>query len=253
MDNRDDELLGAYMDGELPADEAAALEQRLAEDTELQARLDGLLATNKATRQLFAEIDAQPMPEAVLNMLQQNPAKADNVVAIPKLDIARIWNLPVALAASVALVVGFLMFDMARQASAPITSMQVISANSIDFESALHHMLEEKGSGQVIDLGFDETGEAVLSFVDASGRYCRQLRVAGAESAAHAVVCRGNSAWQVEALAIADIAPDGQFQTANTEVPVDIISAVDTLIGDADPLGATEETQAISNSWQISE
>jgi hypothetical protein len=79
------------------------------------------------------------------------------------------------------------------------------------------------------------------------------VRVAGAERATHAVACRGNSAWQIEALAIADITPDGQFQTANTEVPFDIISAVDTLIGDSDPLDATEETQVISNSWQISE
>ena len=253
MNMTDDELLGAYTDGELSPDEAAVLEQRLAADADLQARLDALLATNDVSRRLFAEVDAQPMPEAVLNMLQEEPAKPDNVVPFLKLGAGRLFNVPVAIAASVALVVSFLVVDMSRQASGPVSSMEALSAKSIAADSALHDMLEDTNSGHSVDLGNDETGEAVLSFTDVSGRYCRQLRVGNTQSAAHAVACRGNSAWQVEALAIADPAAGGQFQQAGSATPVAIMTAVDALIGAAEPLDTEQEKQAISNSWKKSE
>lgn len=253
-----DEKLGAYMDGELSADEAAALEQELAKDADLQARLDALLATNKAASTLFAELDKQPMPEAVLKMLQeepasQEPARPDNVVPFLKLGAGRFFNMPVAIAASVALVVSFLVVDLSRQTSGAMTSIEALSAGSIDTDSALQQMLDESRSGERVILGNDETGEAILSFADSSSRFCRQLQVVSAESVAHAIACRTENNWELEAVAVTDPAPGGQFQPAGTTTPVNIISAVDGLIGDADPLGPDEETRAISNSWKKSD
>lgn len=249
MDNRD-EKLGAYMDGELSADEAAALEEELAADAGLQARLDALLATNDATRKLFAEVDKEPMPEAVLALLEEKQTTSDNVVALPVRAAKKVFSMPVAIAASVALVVGFLVVDLSRQAAGPISSMEALSAGSIATDSTLHRLLEETNSGQAVKLGNDETGEAVLSFADASGRYCRQVQITASDNAAHALACRGENSWEVEALAFTDPAPDGQFQPAGATTPVDIISAVDTLIGDADPLDSEQENQAISDSWK---
>ena len=42
MSSRDDQLLSQYFDGELPAEEAAALRAELAEDATLRAKLEGL-------------------------------------------------------------------------------------------------------------------------------------------------------------------------------------------------------------------
>lgn len=42
MSSRDDQLLSQYFDGELPAEEAAALRAQLAEDANLRAKLEGL-------------------------------------------------------------------------------------------------------------------------------------------------------------------------------------------------------------------
>lgn len=253
MEYKDDEKLGAYIDGELSTEEAAALEQELAADAGLQARLDALLATNAAARDLFAEVDRQPMPAAVLGLLAEKETGPENVVAFPRRAVERIFSMPVAIAASVALVVGFLVVDLSRQATGPMSPMEALSAGSIDTGSALYQLLEENSSGQPVELGNDQIGAAVLSFADTSGRYCRQLQVASTESVAHAVACRGNDAWQVEAVAFADPGPGGQFQPAGAMTPLDIISAVDALIGDAEPLDNAQENHAISRGWKNSD
>jgi anti-sigma factor RsiW len=47
-----DELLSAYLDGELSADERAALEQRLADSPELRGMLDELQSVSHQVRSL---------------------------------------------------------------------------------------------------------------------------------------------------------------------------------------------------------
>ncbi len=253
MKNTDDNLLSAYVDGELAADESLKLEQRLPQDSQLQARLDAMRAADAATRKLFAEVDAAPMPDAVLQLLEREPAKPDNVVAFPERGIARFLQMPVAIAASMALAVGLLVGEVSQQFDGPATSIETLSARSIDSGSELHRLLEASSSGAATELANGESGRAVLTFADKEGRYCRQLRVDSSAGAAHAIACRGDTNWEVEALAFTDAAPEGQFQAAATDTPVTIMATVDGLIGTADPLDGEEEKQAISNSWKKGE
>ncbi len=257
MQEWNDEKLGAYMDGELSPGEAAELEQHLASDKALRARLDALRAADGATRKLYASLDAEPVPQAVLQMLQGDAAKPDNVVPFLKLGAGRVFRAPVAIAASVALVVGLLVINLSRDASGPlnsgITSLEAVSATTIDVDTALHRMLENAASGDAIDLGSGETGEAILSFADVAGRFCRQLVISGTDRDAHAVACRNGTAWHVEALAYTASLPEGQFRTASEPTPVDITTAVDALIGTADPLDREQETRVISNGWSTDE
>lgn len=258
MNNRDDELLSSYLDGELAATAAQELEQRLATDAALKARLDALRGADVATRKLYSAVDAAPMPATVLQLLAAAaPAAAteerSNVVAFPARGLRQFWQMPVAIAASVALAVGFMVSRIADQAGQQDLAFETLNARSIEAGSGLFELLESQASGQVARLGDGVSGQALLTFSDQAGRYCRQLRLDGAAASAHAVACRTAAAWQVEVVAFAEAVPEGQFQAAASATPASISAAVDGLIGAADPLDVDEENRLISKGWRNSE
>lgn len=254
----DDELLSRYLDGELAAAAARELEQRLASDDALQDRLDALRSADAATRRLYAAVDAAPMPASVLQMLAAatpTPATAarSNVVALPVRGLQQFWQMPVAIAASVALAVGFMVSRLAEQAAEQGTAFEMLTARSVDHDSALFDLLEGQASGQQARLGDAASGQALLTFSDQAGRYCRQLRLNSPTASAHAVACRTQNAWQIEAVAYAEAVPEGQFQAAAGATPPAIGATVDALIGTADPLDADQESLIISNGWENQE
>lgn len=255
MDYRDDETLSAYLDGELTTDELRTFERRLETDTALQARLSMMREADAATREVFAAVDAAPMPEAVMELLKRAPATGgDNVVAFPQRGLDRFMQVPVAIAAGVALVVGFLVSDVFQQLPGRADSIQSLSAQAIDADSSLHRLLEERRSGEIMSLADGQEAEVLLSFEDPqNARFCRQFRVDNADSAAHAVACREAGNWNIEALAFADAAPGGQFAPASAGIPFTISGTVDQLIGSTEPLGIEEENRVISGSWKKSQ
>ena len=250
MDMNDDELLSSYLDGELAAAAARELERRLANDGALQARLDALRVADVATRKLFKAVDAAPMPASVLQLLETATPARGKVVAFPARGLRQFWQMPVAIAASLALAVGFMVSRLAEQTGPQGTAIETLSARSVVAGSALFDLLEGQPSGQWTRLGDAVSGQAVLSFADQSGRYCRQLRLDAPAASAHAVACRTQDAWQVEVVAFAGAVPAGQFQAAAEATPASISAAVDGLIGAADPLGPDEENLIISKGWK---
>jgi hypothetical protein len=257
MNTHDDELLSSYLDGELAAAEARELERRLAKDRTLQARLEALRGADAATRKLYAAVDASPMPASVSRLLAAaEPAaksKGGNVLAFPARGLRQFWQMPVAIAASVALVVGLMVSKMAEQVPDAASSTATLTARTITPDSDLFGLLEGQASGQAANLGGGISGQALLSFTDHSGRYCRQLRLDGAAASTHAVACREASGWTLEALAYGNAMTDGQYQQASSATPASIGSAIDGLIGARDPLDPEEENIAISKGWEKSQ
>lgn len=134
----------------------------------------------------------------------------------PARGLRQFWQTPVAIAASVALAVGFMASQLVQQAAGPDIGLGTLSARSIDAGSGLYALLEDQASGQVARLGDAVSGQAVLTFTDHAGRYCRKLRLDAAAASVHAVACRAADAWQIEA---------------------------------EDPLDPEEENQVISMGW----
>ena len=164
-------------------------------DSALKARLDALRGADAATRRLFAAVDAAPMPDSVLQLLAkaknaETAPQRSNVLAFPARGLRQFWQTPVAIAASVALAVGFMASQLVQQAAGPDTGLGTLGARSIDAGSGLYALLEDQASGQVARLGDAVSGQAVLTFTDQAGRYCRQLRLDAAAASAHAVACR---------------------------------------------------------------
>ena len=240
----DDELLSAYLDGELPAGAAAALESRLAAEPELVARLNALTDADLRARDLYKAVDAAPMPTDITDLLQLPATPQSNVVELRPRPARRFFQSPLAIAASIAIVAGILVTNVMRESpDAALLGTGMVAANS-----PIDNVLDDSASGVIVHLEGDLDAEVVLSFEDTAGRYCRQLRLTGAETASHGVACRAAGGWNVEA--VAEAAPGaGTYGQAGSAVPEAIEAAVDGLIGDNDVLDAAQENAAISNTW----
>jgi len=248
----DDTLLSAYIDGELPPAEADRVTERLAREPLLMRRLEALRAGDAAVRDAFERVDDEPMPAAVLEMLGAAPAKpADNVVAFPARGAQRFFQVPVALAASVALVAGFLISNVLQEQ--PAMGIDLEQGGAVAAASPLHALLEDGVSGEARVLASGATGEVVLTFEDRDGDWCRQVAVASGPEALHGVACRRDGAWQVEALGYAPAGhAGGVYLPAGSDTPEAVDAAVDGLIGPADPLDISEENRLISEGWKKS-
>lgn len=252
-DNTDDIALSAYIDGELPREDARALKERLLKEPALARRLEALRGADNDALRMYAAIDKRPMPQAVLDLLGQEPtpAKDSNVIAFPKRGIQQFFQMPVAIAASVALLAGFLVGDVFRESNLASPEMTGLYAGQVDTNSNLHQILENGTSAQAGSLSDGVNAELLLTFQDLDGDYCRQLRVDGSGAPLQGIACRRGGSWQVEAVSIAGArAPDGSYQQASGETPAAIDSAIDSLIGLLPPLDLEEETSVVSNGWK---
>ena len=111
----DDEALSALLDGELGADEAQRLRQRVARDPALAARLAVLEKTNNTVRAAYSAVADEPLPERLVDLLRATAmtaiaaVRADNVVPLPERAPRRIFAVPASLAAGIALAVGLVL------------------------------------------------------------------------------------------------------------------------------------------------
>lgn len=249
----DDITLSAYIDGELPKSEVSELQARLLQEPQLAQRLEVLRGSDSDAERLFAAIDERPMPQAVLDLLQQKPAAADdnNVIAFPLRGVQQFLQMPVAIAASVALLAGFLVADLFRASDIANPEVSSLYAGQIDANSNLHRLLEKGTSNDAEMLAEGLSAELLLTFKDRNGDFCRQLRVDGGAAPLQGLACRRGDAWQVEAVSIAaEPAPGGSYQLASGATPIAIDAAIDALIGPRPPLDAAEEKAVILNTWK---
>lgn len=251
QDMNDDERLSAWMDGELESGEADRLEQRLAAEPALADRLEELRAADRSAGRVYRAIDDVPMPAAVLELLEKRSAgrvddpPAGNVIPMPLRGPRRFLRLPVAIAASVALVAGFLVHDFIR--SGPAIELTGTVARNSD----LYRLLETGVSGDALSLSGGE-GRIVLTFEAGDGDWCRQFRLRTGGGAAQGLACRGAGGWRMEAASFAPEGGEGPYRQAADDTPPALERAVRDRLGDAAFLKSDEEKQLISNGWRKS-
>ena len=271
MDNKvefrtDDELLSAYLDGELPADLQAKLERRLETDPALALRLERLSGADATLRVAFASVDDEPMPQAVLDAIgahsEKSPdARRDDPRGGTVVDLGArrrgrdpgTFPWPLAFAASVTLAIGGMLgYLVATPSGAPEAGL-LASTGSVARGSGLHDALETAPSGTAREISAGLTVTPVLSFESRDGGYCRELAVAGEQGSAEALACRREDGWQVEALSFlagpaqGDGRPGGEFRPAGRASSA-IDAAVDERIV-GDPLDTAAEAALIGRAW----
>lgn len=198
QDHIPDEVLMAYADGELPADEAAALEARLSEDADLAARVQVFSASAAALQGLKHADTSAAMPaglEQALRarvasasavdapaMVAADPVPAGNVVAFPQRRVP-LWT--GALAATVALAVGLGAGLLAGKGTGPSGGADPVFA-----------ALDSLPSGEVTTLADGTELRMVASFNSSDGALCREYEQIGQNATDQlTVACRDQGAW----------------------------------------------------------
>jgi hypothetical protein len=230
--NLTDEVLCAYLDGELSPEARAALEHQLLSEPGARVRLDRLRDSDDRLRRAFALPSAAAVDPLVRLLSADAP---DNVVPTSRL---RRYAAPagLALAATVAgLAIGFGWRGAIEAPMAETTSGLALSEK-------LHDALDRNLSGQ------SRAGMKVLfTFLRENGAPCRQFEVADGAVSAEGVACRNaDKRWQVSAWREMPRTVDGYRTAGGDESPIEAV--VDDL-DVSGPLSPTEEAALIAKGW----
>ncbi|WP_156256524.1 anti-sigma factor [Sandarakinorhabdus oryzae] len=237
----DDATLLAWIDGELPADEAARVAAEVAADPDLQALADAHRALAKRLQTSFDAVLAEPVPDRLLQAVTAPPAATVTDLAAfraAKAEAAapprRWWPQVTALAASLAL--GLFMGRATLDDAAPglvVTSPSGLKAGGV-LEVALNDQLAASPAAGPV--------RVALSFRDTQGRVCRSWQAQAQEG----IACRSGDGWAVTAALARPPEADGRYRMASGP---GVAALVDGMIA-GEPFDAAQEAAAKAKGWR---
>ena len=240
----DDELLMAYVDGELGAAERAAVEAAVAQDADLRRRVESQKALRATLQGAFAPTLLEPVPEALAAAARGT--RGDTVVDLSSRRAARApgrWAVRewVAMAASVVLgvAIGFGAWHRGDTELVAVAANGTVEAKGALADALSHQLASVQTASSAVAIG--------VSFRDQTGHYCRTFTVHRAANVA-GLACEATGHWTLRALASAGTTAGGGYQTAGTQIPDVILRAVDDSIAGA-PLDAAAERAALAKAW----
>jgi hypothetical protein len=253
--NVPDEVLAAYVDGELEGAERARVEQAIAQDAQLAQRVAQQRALRDRLRGAYdhvlreavpqrlvqaAKLGALSGPAQVIDLARVRAQRARRGSGARQLAVRRY-----AIAAS--LVVG-LMAGVLIQRLSSTGALTEVHDGSLLARGALARALNEQLAGGA------SSGAAVrvgLTFRARSGNYCRTFAVSGSHTLA-GLACREQEQWQVLNLVGADTPGGGgngqNLRMAASNMPPALLQAVNERIS-GEPLNGPAEAKARSNGW----
>jgi anti-sigma factor RsiW len=242
-----DELLCAYMDGELDPQMRVRVEQALVEDAGARVRLERMRAADerlKAEIPLPAVQPNDPLSERILSGKPIAPS-----LALPRArGRGRLGVAITALAAGISgVVVGFVLSRSQEPKVAPVVASVTAPSTSLSGASSnqlLLATLEHGESGKAAVEG-NRSVQIILTFETDDGRYCRAFGARDASAAAEGVACRSGAQWQVVAWdGTAD--PGDGFRSAGAS---ELLDDVMDRLGGSPALEAAEERELIEQHW----
>lgn len=247
----DDEMLMAYVDGELTPAQAARVEAAIAADPVLA----DAVARQRALRQLlgatYAPILDEPVPEALTRTLRPSLSEPGNVVSMPSraAPASRAhrsmpqWGVPQWAAMAASLLLGVTISQwMAKPDPARLQAEGGVLMAGADLSGALERQLASAPDPAIaVAIG--------LSFRDAGGRYCRSFAIESRQPLAGLACRHTDGRWQVPVVMESAAAPAGELRQAATALPPALLAEVDARIS-GDPLDAAQERQARDAGWR---
>lgn len=237
-----DERLMAYADGELPPEEAAALERALRADGELRRRLALFQETRTAMNAAFTPVDE--VPPALRARVADMVAGAQSATVTPlRPRRAAPWRgVPLQLAASVAAVlaagaIGYMVGTGSEQAIEGGGGLLAMEAGG-----EVAAALDTLPSGQELAIDGDTRLRVVSSFMLPGEVLCREVEFDRAQGGTISVLCRTGDAWRTR-LAIAVPASGTEGYRPASAVPVIDAFLDDMAAGPA--LGPEEEAEQL--------
>ncbi len=256
----------AYVDGELPPEDVARFEPRLALEPALAAAVARERMLRVKLQSAYAPVD-EAVPQALLDMLADpdimkgppaplaanDPLPADaNDAHRAALPHARRWRLPEwsAMAASLVLGIVFgakLLAPHAAAGGADTLALNVAPDGAITAQGALRDALEQHVGGTVLDPNA-KVGVG-LTFRNRAKEYCRTFALDGASSG---VACKQSDGWVVAQLEHGKNAREGEaggYRTAASPLSPALLAAIDAM-RDGDTLDAAAEESAKARGWK---
>lgn len=231
-----DELLMAYVDGELDPVETARVAAAVAADPALAAAVDRQRRLRRRLAAAHAGSLEEPMPAALLAAARGEVAS----LAARRAERRR-WRWPEWTAMAASLLLGVLFAQwLAPDARTPelVRGEDALLAHGALAAALDTQVAGEEGDGFVIG----------LSFRDADGGYCRSFVLPQARPLA-GLACREGKAWRVPVLAEGEAAADSELRQAATALPLAVLQAVDErMVGE--PLDAEGERAARAAGWR---
>ena len=235
----EEERFFAWLDGELPPEEAARVEAEVAADPELSRLADEHRGMIAGLRGAFDQVAAAPVPERIAALV---PAPQEQVVDLARARAVRearratpLWAQMAALAAT--LVVGIFAGNMlAGDTASPIQPEAGRLVAGAGLEQALSEQLASAPAGNGPRIG--------LTFRDKSGAICRTFQ----DDTAAGLACRERDDWRIRSLLQA---PEGQatdYRMAAAADPL-LMEIVDSSI-DGEPFDAAQEKSARDKGWK---
>ncbi|ETX30406.1 anti-sigma factor family protein [Roseivivax isoporae] len=254
-DDRQDEILMAYADGELPPAEASALEARLAAEPDLAERLRLFTGTRDALSAAAARRAEAPLPEGMEARLRAAMAGAaagrstDNVVplraraATAPAQGGSAWA-PAAIAASLALAVGLAGGFILGVGSGSGPTPPPLTLAALD--PGVSDALDTVPSGEDAALEDGRTLAAIASFEDGAGAFCREYEVIAADGRRTvSVACDAGEGWDMRlALDAGREAADGSFVPASS---LEVLDAYYATTGAGAPLPSEDEAARLAD------
>ena len=188
MNNISQEQLSAYLDNELAAEQRQQVEQALASDANLRQRLQQLRIADEAARQWFSDIDSQPLPAGLENLIREAPLQdnviplqdnviplQDNVIPLQRRMSRSVWGI----AASLLMASGLL--------------WQMQSSDPVD--ARLQQFADTALTGEILDAG-DWKAELMMSWYQADGSGCREVVRHTPQQSTVMTACGQPGQWQ---------------------------------------------------------
>lgn len=196
MTAMDKDRLAAFVDGELSPEEAAAVVLHLADHPADQAWVDDVFAANEALQQAFSAPLHDAVPEAIRAAIM-GPQPAPNVVDFRARSRGRAIAFGgLALAASVALAVGFLPSLM------PDTPAAGFALGPLPPADPVAVVLDRRASGDALQLADGREAMVMATYAMPDGRFCREFEVIDRTAGRIDIGlgCRSGAGWTVEAV-----------------------------------------------------
>ncbi len=236
-----DEILSAYLDGELDADGAAMVDHELARSPALARRLGAMQAIEAKLGPAFAGVMAERTPDRFEALLSPGARGASAPGKVIGRTFAALLRPIVVGPAFASLAAGVIAGALLTPQVQP--GFDFAKTGQIHVLGALADAISVAPSGIPTHVS---NGELLvrLSFRDGGGRYCRHVSLAAQDM----VVCNTAEGWVVEAMTPNASGISKGYQEAANSAPAEIVLALGRL-GAASALDAESERSLISRNW----
>lgn len=236
----DDEMLMAFLDGELEGAERDAVERALQDDPDLRAKLDMQQRLRSTLKSHYDPVATEEVPDRLLALLGATAARDDEKVV--SLSAARerkrmpAWRNFGAIAATLAvgLIAGHL---IPQRESGPFATRDGVLVAQGGLAQALETQLASAQSA-------DAPARIGVTFPDREGRLCRTFDT----SSVSGLACHEGGNWSVVMTAAGQGGGATEYRQAGSSL---VLQAAQEMMAGA-PLDAEAEKGAMRSDWRIS-